>query len=58
MHAICYATLSAIHFAASGFAVQAGAMPDAVCAGAAALVHAALAVAARRKSDKAAGGHQ
>ena len=46
MHVICYGLLCAIHFAASGFAVHAGAISDAGCAGLAALVYAALAVAA------------
>jgi hypothetical protein len=49
MHLICYALLSAIHLAASGFAVHAGAMPDAACAALAASVYAALALAARRR---------
>jgi len=47
MHVICYGLLCAIHLAASGFAVHAGAMPDAGCAALAALVYAALAVSAR-----------
>jgi len=46
LHTIAYGALAAIHFAASGFAVHAGAMPDAGCAGLAALVYAGLAVAA------------
>ena len=51
MYAICYAALCAIHFAASGLAVHAGAMPDAACAGAAALVYATLALGARRRQE-------
>ena len=46
LHTIAYVALAAIHFAASGFAVHAGAISDAGCAGLAALVYAALAVAA------------
>ena len=45
MHLICYALLSAIHFAASGFAVLAGVMPEAACAALAASVYVTLALA-------------
>jgi hypothetical protein len=55
MHVICYIALSAIHLAASGCAVHAGAMPDAVCAGAAALVYAALAVLKPREPRESPG---
>jgi hypothetical protein len=49
MHVICYALLSAIHLAAAGFAVLAGAVPEAACAALAALVYAALAATIPRE---------
>ena len=51
MHTTCYAALAAIHAVAAGFALLAGAIPDALCAALAALVYAALAATSRREPD-------